>query len=71
MNAYCMVMDIFDFYTQEEGCVVSSAIDKYIYVIVKERFDEIDMRRQALQRDRKAILDSIARSELEKTRSFI
>jgi len=32
--------DFADFYAEEEGCVVSSAIDKYIYVIVKERFDE-------------------------------
>jgi len=32
--------DFADFYTREEGCVVSSAIDKYIYVIVKERFDD-------------------------------
>jgi D-glycero-alpha-D-manno-heptose-7-phosphate kinase len=32
--------DFPDFYAKEEGCVVSSAIDKYIYVIVKERFDE-------------------------------
>jgi len=31
--------DFADFYTKEEGCVVSSAIDKYIFVIVKERFD--------------------------------
>ncbi|MBI2841896.1 MAG: GHMP kinase [Armatimonadetes bacterium] len=32
--------DFADFYTREEGRIVSSAIDKYIYVIVKERFDE-------------------------------
>ncbi|MEN6372939.1 MAG: GHMP kinase [Armatimonadota bacterium] len=32
--------DFADFYAREEGCVVSSAIDKYIYVIVKERFDD-------------------------------
>jgi len=32
--------DFADFYTKEEGCVVSSAIDKYIYVIVKARFDD-------------------------------
>lgn len=31
--------DFQDFYREEEGCVVSSAIDKYIYVIVKRRFD--------------------------------
>jgi len=32
--------DFADFYTREDGCVVSSAIDKYIYVVVKERFDD-------------------------------
>jgi D-glycero-alpha-D-manno-heptose-7-phosphate kinase len=32
--------DFKDFYTQEEGCVLSSAIDKYIFVIIKERFDD-------------------------------
>jgi D-glycero-alpha-D-manno-heptose-7-phosphate kinase len=32
--------DFKDYYAQEEGCVFSSAIDKYIFVIVKERFDD-------------------------------
>ena len=32
--------DFQDFYRQEEGCVISSAIDKYIFVIVKRRFDK-------------------------------
>ncbi len=32
--------DFKGFYEQESGAVVSTAIDKYIYVIVKERFDE-------------------------------
>lgn len=32
--------DLKEFYSTEEGWIVSSAIDKYIYVIVKERFDE-------------------------------
>ncbi|MHA1729627.1 MAG: AAA family ATPase [Promethearchaeota archaeon] len=41
------------------------------YEEVRERFDEIDMRRQTLQRERKAILDSIERIELEKTRTFM
>ena len=41
------------------------------YDIVKERFDEIDMRRQAIQRERKAIMDAIEKIELEKTRSFM
>jgi D-glycero-alpha-D-manno-heptose-7-phosphate kinase len=31
--------DFRDFYQHEEGCVLSSAIDKYIYVIIKRRFD--------------------------------
>ncbi|MFZ5516811.1 MAG: GHMP kinase [Candidatus Zhuqueibacterota bacterium] len=32
--------DLASFYQQEEGCVLSSAIDKFIFVIIKERFDE-------------------------------
>ncbi len=32
--------DLKDFWKEEEGWVVSSAIDKYVYVIVKERFDD-------------------------------
>lgn len=32
--------DFRDFFRREEGWVVSSAIDKYIYVIIKERFDD-------------------------------
>ncbi|MHB0912360.1 MAG: GHMP family kinase ATP-binding protein [Armatimonadota bacterium] len=32
--------DFADFYRVDGGCVVSSAIDKYIYVVIKERFDE-------------------------------
>jgi D-glycero-alpha-D-manno-heptose-7-phosphate kinase len=31
--------DFREFYEREEGCVVSSAINKYIFVIVKQRFD--------------------------------
>jgi len=31
--------DFSSFFMQEGGCVLSSAIDKYIYVTVKERFD--------------------------------
>jgi D-glycero-alpha-D-manno-heptose-7-phosphate kinase len=33
--------DFADYYQQEEGCVLSSAIDKYVFVIVKERFDQM------------------------------
>ena len=32
--------DFRGFYEKEHGCVVSSSIDKYIYVIIKERFDD-------------------------------
>jgi len=31
--------DFREFYRREEGCVLSTAIDKYIYVIIKQRFD--------------------------------
>jgi D-glycero-alpha-D-manno-heptose-7-phosphate kinase len=33
--------DFADFYSRQGGCVLSSAIDKYIFVIVKERFDDL------------------------------
>jgi len=32
--------DLRGFYSQEPGCVLSAAIDKYVFVIVKERFDD-------------------------------
>ena len=32
--------DFRGFYSREGGCVLSSAIDKYVYVILKERFDD-------------------------------
>jgi len=32
--------DFRGFYEREEGCVLSSTIDKYIFVIIKERFDD-------------------------------
>jgi D-glycero-alpha-D-manno-heptose-7-phosphate kinase len=32
--------DFQDFYKREEGCVLSTAINKYVFVIVKERFDQ-------------------------------
>jgi len=32
--------DFREYYRQEGGCVLSSAIDKYIFVIIKERFDD-------------------------------
>ncbi len=33
--------DFKNYYSKEEGFVVSAAIDKYLYVIVKERFDDL------------------------------
>ncbi len=33
--------DLVNYYNPNEGFVVSTAIDKYIYVIVKERFDDL------------------------------
>ena len=33
--------DFSDYYHHREGCVLSTAIDKYIYVIVKRRFDKM------------------------------
>jgi D-glycero-alpha-D-manno-heptose-7-phosphate kinase len=33
--------DLPSYYIQHEGAVVSTAIDKYLYVIVKERFDDL------------------------------
>lgn len=32
--------DFADYYKIDGGCVISSAIDKYIYVVIKERFDD-------------------------------
>ena len=32
--------DIKEFYTITPGCVISATIDKYVYVIIKERFDD-------------------------------
>ena len=33
--------DFVDYYRQRTGCCVSSAINKYVFVIVKERFDDL------------------------------
>jgi D-glycero-alpha-D-manno-heptose-7-phosphate kinase len=33
--------DLPNYYLSHEGAVVSTAIDKYLYVIVKERFDDL------------------------------
>ena len=33
--------DLKSFYTQEDGEVISTAIDKYVHVVVKQRFDDL------------------------------
>ena len=33
--------DFRDYYEREEGCVLSTAIDKFIFVTIKERFDDL------------------------------
>lgn len=33
--------DFADFYRYEEGCVLSTTINKYVYVIIKDRFDDL------------------------------
>ncbi len=47
--------DFADFYTKAGGAVLSTAIDKYIYVIIKERFDE----KIYVNYSRKEIVDSV------------
>ncbi len=47
--------DLPDFYERHGGCVVSSTIDKYIYVIIKERFDD----KIYINYSQKEIVDSV------------
>jgi len=47
--------DLPAFYTLEEGWVLNAAIDKYVYVIIKERFDE----KIYINYSRKEIVDSV------------
>ncbi len=47
--------DLGEYYLREGGCVLSSAIDKYVFVIVKERFDE----KIYVNYSRKEIVDSV------------
>lgn len=47
--------DLEAFYQYEDGCIVSSAIDKFVYVIVKERFDDLIY----LNYTQKEIVDSV------------
>lgn len=56
--------DLKEFYSQEDGMVVSTAIDKYIFVIVKERFDE----KIYINYSKKEIVDSVDQIEHELVR---
>jgi D-glycero-alpha-D-manno-heptose-7-phosphate kinase len=59
--------DFKDYYVRDGGCVLSSAIDKYIYVIIKERFDErirIGYSRTEMVDDVKEIEHELAREAM-------
>lgn len=47
--------DFEEFYKKEGGCVLSSSIDKYVYVVLKERFDD----KIYINYSRKEIVDEI------------
>ena len=56
--------DFADFYDLEDGSVLSSAIDKYIFVIVKERFDD----KIYINYSKKEIVDSVGEIQHELVR---
>jgi D-glycero-alpha-D-manno-heptose-7-phosphate kinase len=56
--------DFQDFYQEHGGCVVSSAIDKFVYCIVKERFDD----KIYVNYSKKEIVDSVDQLEHELVR---
>jgi D-glycero-alpha-D-manno-heptose-7-phosphate kinase len=56
--------DFPDFYQQHGGCVVSTAIDKYVYCIAKERFDD----KIYVNWTKKEIVDSVDQIEHELVR---
>lgn len=56
--------DFRDFYTHDGGCVLSSAIDKYVFVVLKERFDD----RIYVNYSRKEIVDDIGQLQHELVR---
>ncbi len=56
--------DFREFFRQHGGCVVSSAIDKYVYCIVKERFDE----KIYVNYSKKEIVDAVDQLEHELVR---
>ena len=62
--------DLEPFYHIEEGKVVSTAVDKYVYVIVKERFDDliyINYSRKEIVEDVSQIKHELVREAMKKT----
>jgi D-glycero-alpha-D-manno-heptose-7-phosphate kinase len=62
--------DFRGFYEREEGCVLSSAIDKYIFVIVKGRFDDkirVGYTRTEMVDDLDRVQHDLVREALRKT----
>lgn len=62
--------DFREYYLQESGCVLSSAIDKYIFVVVKERFDDkirVGWTRTELVDDIDELEHELVRESLRKT----
>mgnify|MGYP005832218305 CR=1 FL=1 len=59
--------DFRQFFTQEEGWVVSSAIDRYIFVIIKQRFD----RRIRVGYTRTELVDSVSELKHELVREAL
>src|SRR2546422_9286443 len=64
VSVACGGTDFRDFYEQSGGCAVSTAIDKYVYCIVKERFDD----KIYVNWSKKEIVDSIDQIEHELVR---
>ncbi len=62
--------DFPEFYLKESGCVLSSAIDRYIFVIIKQRFDEmirVAYTKTELVDDIDSIQHDLVREALRKT----
>ena len=59
--------DFREYYLQEGGCVLSTAIDKYIHVILKERFDD----KIRVGYTRTELVDSLDRIEHELVREAL
>ena len=62
--------DLKEFYSLDEGAVISSAIDKFIYVIVKERYDDkivLSWTKKEIVRSFDEIQHELIRETLRKT----